>query len=83
MEPVSFAEGPEIKGQRICLIEDVITTGGQVVLSTHMLREQGAEVEYVVSVIDRSLGDHSKLKSSGLELKALFTMAKNGEGLMG
>ena len=69
-----FAEGSEIKGKSICLIEDVITTGGQVVISTQMLREQGAIVKDVVAVIDRSLGDHSKLQGADLSLKALFTM---------
>ena len=69
-----FAEGPDIKGKKICLIEDVITTGGQVVISTNMLREEGATVTDVVAVIDRSLGDHSKLNGAGLGLRALFTM---------
>lgn len=69
-----FAEGPEIKGKNICLIEDVITTGGQVVISTGMLREAGATVRDVVAVIDRSLGDHIKLTEAGLNLKSLFTM---------
>ena len=69
-----FAEGPEIQGKKICLIEDVITTGGQVVISAEMLRAQGALVKNVVAVIDRSHGDHTKLQSTGLELKALFTM---------
>ncbi len=69
-----FAEGPEIKGQKICLIEDVITTGGQVVISAGMLREQGAIVEDVIAIIDRSLGDHSKLIEAKLNLKTLFTM---------
>ncbi len=69
-----FAEGPDIQDKTICLIEDVITTGGQVVISTGMLREQGAQVSDVVAVIDRSLGDHSKLEGADLKLKALFTM---------
>ncbi len=69
-----FAEGPDIKGKKICLIEDVITTGGQVVISTSMLRDQGAEISDVVAVIDRSQGDHSKLQNADLKLKALFTM---------
>jgi orotate phosphoribosyltransferase len=69
-----FAEGPDISGKTICLIEDVITTGGQVVISAGMLRDQGAQVKDVVAVIDRSLGDHSKLNGAELSLKALFTM---------
>ena len=69
-----FAEGPDIANKKICLIEDVITTGGQVVISTGMLREKQAIIENVVAVIDRSLGDHSKLEGANLKLSALFTM---------
>ncbi|HEY1078725.1 MAG TPA: phosphoribosyltransferase family protein, partial [Bdellovibrio sp.] len=36
-----FAEGLEIKGKKVCIIEDVVTTGGQVVLSTADLRSLG------------------------------------------
>ncbi len=71
-----FAEGPDIKNKKICLVEDVITTGGQVVISTEMLRKEGAQITDVVAVIDRSQGDHSKLKKADLRLKALFTMAE-------
>ena len=70
-----FAEGPDVEGKTICIIEDVITTGGAVITSTAMLREKGAIIKDVIAVIDRSIGDHSKLENSELSLKALFTMA--------
>ena len=69
-----FAEGPDFKEKSICLVEDVITTGGQVVISTAMLRDQGAIVKNVIAIIDRSLNDHSKLERAHLKLNALFTM---------
>ena len=69
-----FAEGPDVEGKTICIIEDVITTGGAVLTSTAMLREKGATIKDVVAVIDRSLGDHSKLEAANLSLTALFTM---------
>ncbi len=69
-----FAEGPEIKGRKICLIEDVITTGGQVVISAEMLRKEGAIVTDVIAIIDRSQGNHTQLKNAQLNLKTLFTM---------
>ncbi|MCP4965869.1 MAG: orotate phosphoribosyltransferase, partial [bacterium] len=37
-----LAEGPSIEGKRLLVVEDVITTGGQIVLSTQDLRERGA-----------------------------------------
>ena len=48
-----LAEGPEIAGRRVLVVEDVITTGGQVVLSTEELRARGALVTTVLCVIDR------------------------------
>jgi orotate phosphoribosyltransferase len=71
-----FAEGPPIKGRRITLIEDVITTGGQVALSCADLKSEGAIVENVLCVIDRSQGDYAKITDAGLKLHALFTMAE-------
>lgn len=71
-----FAEGPQIKGQRLTLIEDVITTGGQVVESCQDLRGEGAVIEHVLCVIDRSEGRTQKIEQAGLKHRALFTMAQ-------
>ncbi len=71
-----IAEGMDISGKRLCLIEDVITTGGQVVLSAKELRAQGARIENVLCVIDRSEGKSSALKENYLKLNPLFTMAE-------
>jgi len=69
-----FAEGLDIKGLRLCLIEDVITTGGQVLLLTQDLRQAGAIVENVLCVIHRGQGSEAKLQEAGLKLSPLFTM---------
>lgn len=68
-----FAEGLPVKGLKLCIIEDVITTGGQVLLSTADLRKAGAVVQDVLCVIHRG-GGEEKLKEAGLSLKALMTM---------
>lgn len=69
-----FAEGPQVQSKNICLIEDVITTGGQVVESTEDLRSIGAIVNNVICVIDRSEGKTEKIHSAKLNYNALFTM---------
>ncbi|MBC7371492.1 MAG: orotate phosphoribosyltransferase [Bdellovibrionaceae bacterium] len=69
-----FAEGLEIKGLKLCIIEDVITTGGQVLLSTADLRSMDATITDVLCVIDRG-GGEEKLKTAGLKMHALFNMA--------
>ena len=71
-----FAEGPEIKGKRLLLIEDVITTGGAVITSCADLRNEGAVVEQVICVIDRSEGQTEKIDKAGLKHEALYTMAQ-------
>jgi len=69
-----FAEGPAVKGKKVCLIEDVITTGGQVIITTEMLRKEGAFVDDVLCVIDRSEGQTEKMVAAHLRLRALFKM---------
>ncbi|HEX8103688.1 MAG TPA: orotate phosphoribosyltransferase [Solirubrobacteraceae bacterium] len=72
-----IAEGTDVAGRRVCVVEDVITTGGQVVASTEALREAGAQVDTVVCVIDRSDPDApDKLAEAGLERLPLFRGAE-------
>jgi orotate phosphoribosyltransferase len=69
-----IAEGLEFKGKKVCVVEDVVTTGGQIILSTKDLRENGAIVDHVISVILRNNEGKENLKKHGLELKYLFSM---------
>jgi orotate phosphoribosyltransferase len=68
-----LAEGPPIAGKRLTVIEDVITTGGQVVLSTEDLRQREAVVSTTLCVIDRQQGGAEGLAEVGVELRAAFT----------
>jgi orotate phosphoribosyltransferase len=70
-----LAEGAEIAGRRVTVIEDVITTGGQVVISTADLRALGAIVEHVLCVIDRSIDQAAPLRAAGLVMQAVLTRA--------
>jgi orotate phosphoribosyltransferase len=67
-----LAEGAAIEGRRVLIVEDIVTTGGQVVLSARDLRERGASLVAALCVIDRSGGQH-QLAEEGLELISLFT----------
>jgi orotate phosphoribosyltransferase len=73
-------EGGEIAGRRLLIIEDVVTTGGQIVLSAQDLRAEGALVEHAVCVIDRDGGAADVVGAEGIALHALFTM-RDLEGL--
>jgi orotate phosphoribosyltransferase len=71
-----LAEGGEVSGRRLVIIEDVVTSAGQVIDSSRRLRELGAVVEVAVCVIDREAGGQSNLASEAIELRALFTMSE-------
>lgn len=68
-----LAEGAPIEDRRVLVVEDVITTGGQVVESTEQLRARGADITAVLCVIDRNDGSHSLLETAGIEMISLFT----------
>ncbi|QSR32972.1 orotate phosphoribosyltransferase [Nocardioides sp. S5] len=70
-----LAEGPDVSGRRVTLVEDVITTGGAVRDATRALRELGAVVEVVVCAIDRSPEGEDPLAGVGLEIRSVLTRA--------
>lgn len=71
-----LAEGNDIAGKKLLVVEDVVTSGGQVVLSTKDLRERGATVTHAVCVIDRESTGRANLAEIGVELGALFVMSE-------
>jgi len=70
-----LAEGPDVAGRRVTLIEDVVTTGGAVRDATRALRDAGAAVDLVVCAIDRSRAGENPLADVGLEVRAVLTKA--------
>jgi orotate phosphoribosyltransferase len=71
-----LAEGVDVEGARLAVVEDVVTSGGQVVTSCGDLRGRGAIVERALCVIDRESGGVAALAELGVELQALFTMSE-------
>ena len=67
-----LAEGAAIEGRRVLIVEDVVTTGGQVVASAADLRARGASLVAALCVIDRSAGSH-QLAAAGLPQLSVFT----------
>ena len=66
-----LCEGGEIKGKKLCVIEDVITTGGQVLESVRELRARGAIIHSVLCLIHRG-GARGPVEKEGLRLLRLF-----------
>jgi orotate phosphoribosyltransferase len=71
-----LAEGFDVAGRRLVVVEDVVTSGGAVVDSCRALRAEGAEVAVALCVIDREAGGPANLAEIGVELRPLFTMTQ-------
>lgn len=67
-----IAEGGDFRNKRVLIIEDVITTGGQVKLSAADLRAAGAKIDHLLCVIHR--GKDNPFADDKLQMHALFTM---------
>lgn len=59
-------EGDLNEGEVVLMVEDVVTTAGSCIKGIHVLREAGADVKYVLSVIDREAGGAEALKAEGV-----------------
>ncbi|MCT9083160.1 orotate phosphoribosyltransferase [Streptomyces fulvoviolaceus] len=70
-----LAEGAEVAGRRVLVVEDVVTSGGQIVLSTAELRALGADIGAALCVIDREQGGTETLAAEAIELVSLLTAA--------
>jgi orotate phosphoribosyltransferase len=68
-----LAEGADVAGREVTVIEDVVTSGGQIVLSTRDLRELGATVNVAVCAIDREEGGAEALAAERIILRAALT----------
>jgi orotate phosphoribosyltransferase len=65
-------EGRLEPGDRVCLIEDVLTTGGEAIKAAEKLRAEGAEVLKLIAVLDREEGAGEAMAAAGLEYEPLF-----------
>ena len=67
-----LAEGVEINNRKVLIVEDVVTSGGQIMISAKQLRQLGAQIDYVLCVIDREEGAIDKLLAEGITLLSLL-----------
>lgn len=65
-------EGEFEPGERVCLVEDVVTSGGAAVAAVQALREAGLECRIAVCVVDREEGGTDELARHGVRLRPLF-----------
>jgi orotate phosphoribosyltransferase len=69
-------EGPDVAGRRVLAVEDTSTTGNSVLTAVDALREAGAEVVGVATLVDR--GAAARVAEYGLPYRSVFNLADLG-----
>ena len=65
-------EGPYESGELVCLLEDVVTSGGALAEAVSAVRNEGLVVRHAVCVVDREEGGSDALARLGVRLRPLF-----------
>ncbi|MFB3882615.1 MAG: orotate phosphoribosyltransferase [Armatimonadota bacterium] len=73
-------EGIWEKGERVVLIEDVLTTAGQAITAAQRLVEHGLDVQRIIYVIDREEGADTNILQAGFRPAPLFRKSELGIG---
>jgi orotate phosphoribosyltransferase len=71
-----LAKGESLKGKRVVVVEDVTTTGGSALKAVEAVREAGAEVALVLTMVDREEGATEAFAQAGLEFRSLYRAAE-------
>ncbi|PZS16946.1 MAG: orotate phosphoribosyltransferase [Pseudonocardiales bacterium] len=69
-------EGPDVAGRRVLAVEDTSTTGASVLTAVAALREAGADVVGVATVVDRDTGAREAIEAAGLPYRALLELGE-------
>ena len=71
-------EGELAKGEKVVLIEDILTTAGAVLKAAEGLRDHGVNVLKIIGVIDREEGARENIEKAGFTMDAVFTKSELG-----
>lgn len=75
-------EGQLFPGERVVVIDDLVTTGKNALKAADGIRAEGGQVEHVAVLIDRQEGAESALASAGVKLHAFTTISKIARRLL-
>lgn len=71
-------EGILEPGDKVVIVEDVLTTGGQVLEAAQSIKSLGGVVDRIIAVIDRMEGARENIEGAGYRFEALFTTVDLG-----
>jgi orotate phosphoribosyltransferase len=66
-------KGETLRGKNVVVVEDVTTTGGSSMQAVQALREEGANIVLVLTIVDRLEGAKENFEAEGLKFAALYT----------
>jgi len=73
----ALIEGPPLRaGDRVLVVDDVITTGSSLLKAIDALREQPVEIVEALGVVDREEGGREAIEARGLRVHALFVRSE-------
>lgn len=76
-----LVEGVVEPGDVVLIVDDVVTTGGNMQRAAMALREAGAEVRHAAVLVDREQGAKERLETMGVKLLAFMTASELAKGL--
>ena len=73
---MKWIEGGMTSGDRVVIIDDVITTGGSAIKAIDKAEEAGLEIVKVIVLVDREEGGRENIQKRGYEVEAIFTKSE-------
>lgn len=73
-------EGNFKRGDRVVVVEDVITSGGSALMAIDAIREEGGEVLGLLALVDRAAGGLEKIEATGVPVRVLVNAGELGIG---
>ena len=71
-------EGADVSGTRVLVVEDTSTTGGSAVTAVRAVRDAGARVVGVTTVVDRATGAAETIEAEGVPYRSILGLADLG-----
>ena len=71
-------EGAEVAAKRVLVVEDTSTTGGSALTAVHAVRDAGATVVGVATVVDRATGAAEEIEAEGVPYRSILGLADLG-----
>ena len=80
-EPKKYGTGKQIEGnikegEKVFIVDDVITTGGSALKAVKVAKENGLKVLGVIAIVDREEGGADNIKKEGLEFYPIFKISE-------